>query len=407
LPVQLTGDNVASLSSSYTVASIKAPVTVADGSVVSLSSSYTVAAIKASLPAGNNNIGNVDIVSGTITEVTDITNPISLSSSYTVLIKSGTVTAVTDITNPISLSSSYTVLIKSGTVTAVTDITNPISLSSSYTVLIKSGTVTAVTDITNPISLSSSYTVAAIKASLPAGDNNIGNVDIVTVPDVSLTGSVCVYVSTIGAVSLTGSAKTLLSDIDDKLAGTLTVGSHAVTNAGTFAVQASLTGSGCVAVQGTVAHGAAASGASPILAGWEARTSMPTAVDNGDLVRPMADDNGRMITVANSPRDLVGQTVLSLTVSTTTTLLAAGGAGVLRDITSLVLTNPSSVSKADVTIYSSVTTGTVIFRAILPESGGLVHNPATPIPAQTANVAWGVKCNVVGLIATIQYVDNN
>jgi hypothetical protein len=290
LPVQLTGDNVASLSSSYTVASIKAPVTVADGSIVSLSSSYT---------------------------------------------------------------------------------------------------------------------VAAIKASLPAGDNNIGNVDIVTVPDVSLTGSVCVYVSTIGAVSLTGSAKTLLSDIDDKLAGTLTVGSHAVTNAGTFAVQASLTGSGCVAVQGTVAHGAAASGASPILAGWEARTSMPTAVDNGDLVRPMADDNGRMITVANSPRDLVGQTVLSLTVSTTTTLLAAGGAGVLRDITSLVLTNPSSVSKADVTIYSSVTTGTVIFRAILPESGGLVHNPATPIPAQTANVAWGVKCNVVGLIATIQYVDNN
>lgn len=79
-------------------------------------------------------------------------------------------------------------------------------------------TVSAVTGITN---------------ALPSGDNNIGNVDIVTVPSDPFGVNA-------DAASATGSISAKLRFIASTgipITGTVTVGSHAVTNAGTFAVQ--------------------------------------------------------------------------------------------------------------------------------------------------------------------------
>ena len=69
--------------------------------------------------------------------------------------------------------------------------------------------------------------------SIAAGDNNIGNVDIVTVPTDPFGANA-------DAASATGSISAKLRFIASTgipITGTVTVGSHAVTNAGTFAVQ--------------------------------------------------------------------------------------------------------------------------------------------------------------------------
>lgn len=98
-------------------------VTLDDGSLVGLL-------------AGSNNIGDVDIASGTVDVVTTITNPVATKGNVT--IDSGvitTVTAVTDVTNPIATKGNVT--IDSGvitTVTALTDITNPIALKGNLTI---------------------------------------------------------------------------------------------------------------------------------------------------------------------------------------------------------------------------------------------------------------------------------
>lgn len=70
-------------------------------------------------------------------------------------------------------------------------------------------------------------------ASIAAGDNNIGNVDIVTVPSDPFGANA-------DSASATGSISAKLRFIASTgipITGTVTVGSHAVTNAGTFVVQ--------------------------------------------------------------------------------------------------------------------------------------------------------------------------
>lgn len=113
------------------------------------------------------------------------------------------------------------------------------------------GTVTAVTAISNALPAGTNnigdvdvLSLPAIPAgnnnigdvdiaSIAAGDNNIGNVDVVTVPTDPFGANA-------DAASATGSISAKLRFIASTgipITGTVTVGSHAVTNAGTFAVQ--------------------------------------------------------------------------------------------------------------------------------------------------------------------------
>lgn len=162
-----------------------------------------------------------------------------------------------------------------------------------------------------------------------------------------------------------------------------------------------------VRVQGEVAHDSGV-GANPVVIGGEARTTLPAAVASGDAVRLVSDDNGRLVVVNAAPRDLVGTSFKSLSVSTTKTLVPAGGAGVLRDIVSLTLSNPSSASEAVVVIYDNITSGNEVFKITLPVAGGPRHlSFSVPFPATTANVTWGIKSSVVGTTVTAQFVNNN
>lgn len=137
-------------------------------------------------------------------------------------------------------------------------------------------------------------------------------------------------------------------------------------------------------------------------------TSLPSAATNLDEVPVFADDNGRLVTVNAGPRDIVGFSNKSLSVSTTKTLAPAGGAGVFRDLLSVTISNPSSASEAVVVIYANIASGAEVFKLTIPVAAGPQQLTfPTPLPAPTANVAWGIKSTVVGTTVTTQYVDNN
>lgn len=77
------------------------------------------------------------------------------------------------------------------------------------------------------------WTSATVDAALPAGNNNIGDVDVATVPTDPFGANA-------DAASATGSISAKLRFIASTgipVTGTVTVGSHAVTNAGTFVTQ--------------------------------------------------------------------------------------------------------------------------------------------------------------------------
>ena len=77
-----------------------------------------------------------------------------------------------------------------------------------------------------------------VSSAIPAGTNNIGDVDVLSVPADPFGANA-------DAASTSGSISAKLRQIATNgipITGTVTVGSHAVTNAGTFAVQAAQSG---------------------------------------------------------------------------------------------------------------------------------------------------------------------
>jgi len=140
--------------------------------------------------------GNVTLDDGsvinTVNAVTDITNPVALKGNITIdSIATVTVDATGQGDVPITLDSEEVaisgikgnVTIDSGTITAVTDITNPVALKGNVTlddgsIINTVNTVTAVTDITNPIALKGNVTLDdGSKVAL------VGNVTIDSIPN--------------------------------------------------------------------------------------------------------------------------------------------------------------------------------------------------------------------------------
>jgi len=158
---------------------------------------------------------------------------------------------------------------------------------------------------------------------------------------------------------------------------------------------------------GTVAHGSADSGA-PIKIGCQARTTTRAAEVDGDRVDCVADKNGRLITVLSPRERVVRSGVVTLTNTTETSLIAAGGANVFRDLTYLKCTNNSAtLVRVDL---RDVTAGTVIDSWALAASGG-GFNIAFPVPYNqaTANSAWTVQlsASVTDVRCSAQAIENN
>lgn len=183
----------------------------------------------------------------------------------------------------------------------------------------------------------------------------------------------------------------------DDAGGSLTVDGTVTANAGT----------GTRTVGGVAAHDAAVSG-NPVLGGGEARTSLPTAVGNGDAVRLQCDDLGRQVTAPHAPRDLTTHNRITLANTTETTLIAAGGAGVFRDLVFLSLSNESATEvRVDIRDSSA---GTVrLSMDLAPDGGGAVIPFPVPLKQATANNAWTAQLSAAAstVYITAIAVDNN
>ncbi len=122
---------------------------------------------------------------------------------------------------------------------------------------------------------------------------------------------------------------------------------------------------------GQPVHGAAAHDLPvvdpPVLVGHEARSTLPTAVADGDVARSMADDLGRQIVYPFVPRDLIVHNRIVLTSTTETTLIALA-ASTFHDLLFLSLSNESATDvRVDI---RDDTAGTIRHSIRLAADGG-------------------------------------
>jgi hypothetical protein len=212
-------------------------------------------------------------------------------------------------------------------------------------------------------------------ASIAAGDNNIGNVDIVTVPAdpfganadaASATGSISAKLRFIASTGIPITGTTVVGDGG---------GSITVDNAGTFATQA--------AAAGDVAHDGADSGA-PIKVGFKATTSLSglTLVANSDRTNGFAGVDGVPIVRQHTNLEDIVTGLAAITDGSSTSVIASAGAGVKIYITEVIIAN-SSATAVTVDLRDG-TGGSVKATFSAPAGSGCHKTLSVPIPFSAA-----------------------
>lgn len=275
--------------------------------------------------------------------------------------------------------------------------------------------------------------------SIAAGNNNIGDVDVATVPTDPFGANA-------DAASATGSISAKLRFIASTgipITGNVTVNSHAVTNAGTFAVQATevdggnvtlgakadakstatdttavsvmsvlkqisasvqappsqpVTNAGTFAVQaasaGDVAHDAGDSG-NPVKVGGKAVNAFPTAVSNGDRANLITDLFGRALVASIDPAMQVHKSV-NVSSTQTGTDVWRPTSGKKIAVTSVIVSSYATTGcrallwfgdNADTT-YTAGTDQLLLPFSTVPSSTikpGVVFTPRDPVFCTTAD----------------------
>ena len=168
--------------------------------------------------------------------------------------------------------------------------------------------------------------------SIAAGDNNIGNVDVVTLPAlVAGTANIGdVDVLTLPAL-VAGTAN--IGDVDVL---TIAAGDN---NIGNVDVVTGPTGATAFAIQGTVAHDAA-DAQSPVKIGGKANLNEPTAVADADRVDAWFDQLGRLIVLPGHANPEAPVTVNGTAAGLS--VIAAPGASLSLYICKGVVTNAAA-----------------------------------------------------------------
>jgi len=220
--------------------------------------------------------------------------------------------------------------------------------------------------------------------------------------------------------NLSATDNAVLDAIAASVGGTLTVGSHAVTNAGTFATQAAQSGTWNVTnISGTVslptgaatssaqstqttalqlidnmivAHDAAATGASGLsMGGFEARNTEPSAVSaTGDATRGIATMLGKQVTMPFSiPASSWGYASATSGVVDTSddVAKASAGAGIRNYITGVQVFNGHATVSTEVVIKDG---STVLWRGYAYAAGGGCSAQFNPPLRGTAATAVNV-----------------
>ena len=193
------------------------------------------------------------------------------------------------------------------------------------------------------------------------------------------------------------------------------VPSHAVTNAGTFAVQdataqASLSvmddwdnaASDGASVSGDVAHDAADAG-EPVKIGGKAISAEPAVVAANDRVNALFDLVGKLIVLpyANPENFVSGAITTAMTGTTSTSLVAAPAAGLRNYLTTIIVSNAHATVGTDIVIQDGSGGTTLLTIPAASVYGGAVVTLPTPLRQPTtataiycANVTTGASTKV-------------
>lgn len=282
---------------------------------------------------------------------------------------------------------------------------------------------------------------------LPAGSNNIGDVDVLTLPNVTigtmanLTESLVddaafvpatsrvlpigfefddvtpdsVDEGDIGAARMSANRNVYMQirDLSAERSAAVTAGNalkvdnSAVTQPVSGTVTANA-GTGSFTAAGDVAHDGVDSG-NPVKMGLVARTAHPAAVAAGDRVNAYGDTLGRQVVMPFVPRDRCGHNRIVLSTTTETELVAVGGAGVFRDLIGLVISNESA-TEVRVDIKDGASVGTTTARLsvdLAADGGGAVLMLPVPLKMGTANHLWSAQLSaaVSSVYLTALYVE--
>lgn len=141
-------------------------------------------------------------------------------------------------------------------------------------------------------------------------------------------------------------------------------------------------------VSGDVAHDSADAG-EPVKIGGKAVSAEPSAVAANDRVNAMFDLVGKLITLpyANPENFVSGAITTAMTGTTSTSLVAAPGAGLRNYITTIIVSNAHASVGTDVIIQDGSGGTTLLTIPAASVYGGAVINLPVPLRQPTTNTA--------------------
>ena len=144
-------------------------------------------------------------------------------------------------------------------------------------------------------------------------------------------------------------------------------------------------------VCGCTAAGVADAG-NPVKVGFVGRTTLPTAVTDGQRANGISDVCGRQIINLGTVRGLRGTQTTTITSSTGETTIVTAAASTFNDLVMLIVSNTANGTSTTID-FRDTTGGTVIFslRAPANSTNGFAI-PGYAIPQTTANTNWTAQC---------------
>lgn len=360
------------------------------------------------LPAGTNNIGDVDVLTvngvapafGTgvrgatvqrVTIATDDSVPVTIASvpSHAVtnagtfvtqengaLLTSNQLLDDVVTAQATAIGTTKTSLVGVSTTTAAPTYTtgtiNPLNSTTTGALRVDNSGVTQPVSGTVSITTNSAVNVAQINAVAPLMGNGVTG-----------TGSQRVTIASDGtAISTVGYISV---KVDQTTPGTTNAVSLAQIG-GTTVVNGGLAGS--QSVGGTVANNVAPTGNPLPLAGI-AVSAEPTANTATRISQLLTDLVGKLIVLpyANPENFVSGAITTAMTATTTTSLVAAPGAGLRNYITTIIVSNAHATVGTDVAIQDGSAGTTLLTIPAAAVYGGAVINLPVPLRQPTANTA--------------------
>jgi len=220
-----------------------------------------------------------------------------------------------------------------------------------------------------------------INAALPAGTNNIGDVDVLSLPALP-AGNNNIGDVDVASLPALPAGNNNIGDVD---IASIAAGDNNIGNVDVVTLPALPAGTNNIGdvdvatTNGQSAHDAPIAG-NPIRIAGRAGNADYTAVANGDTADILTDLNGRQVVAPYTlPENLISGVTAAITTATNASVIVAGS-GVLRNyITTLMATNSHASTGALVT-FTDGSGGTALYRGwAAPNGGGFAVTLPTPL----------------------------